>query len=233
MTEQREPHSRGLAPILRRWRSTMGKQSDLLQKAIDGIKLQFGFNDYPLLEVLNTFEHNYETFTTNTKTLHNTKPAFIKKEFEEFFKYLSKANALLNNKKQELFPFFTIERDFAFKFINNYLPEFLLITGKEISLIKDLGGRPKTSLQEFLIFYLLIIYKQGTKQPIKCYWSETDEVAKGKTFEFISAVREISPQISNKFIVSPKNKVICKTVKKLKSRFHDFSKLPPFNSTET
>jgi len=161
-------------------------------------------------------------------------PAAIKKKLKKALGYLSKANDLLNDETQPLFSFFSIEQDFAFEFINNYLPEFLLLTDIEIRSIEDKGGRPKKSLQSFLIFHLLTIYNHGTKHPIKCYWNESDEVAIGKTFDFTSMIRIVLPQISTMLKISPDNQFICQVVKKLKSRFPDLSKIPSLlNGTET
>lgn len=200
------------------------KQHDSLQKTIDEIASQF--KDYPLLEILRNLENKYISHQKNVQRLQNLRPAEIKKRFKRALQLSKKLNNLILNDELALYSFFNFEHDFIFNLINNDISHFITLLEIEIKLIKDNGGRPQDSMQNFLLFHLLIAYAHGTKKPIKCYWSVAKEAGIGKTFIFLTKIRTLLPKFSETLRLSNDDRYLCKVVQQITKKFPDFSKAP-------
>lgn len=187
---------------------------------INKIEKTYKFKDYPLIHAIPLMEKKLYDYQDNKKIQQDTRPSSIKKKFKQLDKKLQEAADLLDNDETSLYPYFNTERDFIFDFINNQLVRFRQLVRNENASIEDKGGRPNASLLEATIFYLLLIYSHGTKNAIKCYWSETKGAGVGETFNFLLEMRTILPKINVNLALPICDQTICKMVKKLKNKFN-------------
>lgn len=162
---------------------------------IIGIEKKYGFEEnYLLLQLYKLMKYDPLYYESENERRANDRRyrSNIKKKYKDVQK---KTEALINALKQE--PHVDLPSQ-----THNDLMSTLQKTHSEtvnlISSMKDSGGRPSSSKQQFLIFHLVRIYRSGTKKSMKCYYSSYQEAdAGGETYEFLIEIKTLFSKIDN------------------------------------